>query len=183
MVRNANPAVGSQTRGMPWDIGGQWPTTGAWLCRTSAPLSSESRSGGGDEVHSGTFQARLEPVLGGYTYSWRAEIVVDDDTGQEVQYLEGMLSGARSTKVGPLSRRRLARSGIQVAKTQRQEHLTATLKRELEDRYGRVQEMHVLFREVQSMPWQDPQRAPWYDRLSGRLAAMLGRGQRGLLAD
>lgn len=182
MVRNTNPVVGSQTRGTPSTSGGHWPTTGAWLCRTSAPLSSESQSGSGDAVHAGTFRARPEPVLGGYTYTWQAEIV-DDDTGQEVQYLEGMLPGARSTRVGPISARRLAKSGMQVAKTRRQEHLVAALKRVLEDRYGRIQEMHVLFREMQSQPWRGPQRAPWYDRLSGRLATMLGRGQRGLLAD
>ena len=182
MMRNADPAVGNQTKGTPSDIGGTWPATGAWVCRTSATLSSESRSGGGDGVHSGTFQARPEPVLGGYTYTWRAEIV-EDNAVQEVQHLERMLPGAGSTKVGPISPRRLARSGIQAAKTQGHKHLVAAVKRELEERYGKVQEMHVLFREAQSLPWQGPQRAPWYDRLSGRLAAMLGRGQSGLLAD
>ena len=65
---------------------------------------------------------------------------------------------------------------MQMAETRRQGHLIAGLKKDLEDRYGRIQE-------TQSEPWQDPRGVPWYDWLYGRLATMLGRGQIGLLAD
>ena len=182
MTRNANPAVGNPAKSTPSDIGGAWPATGVWLCRTSAPPSSELRSADGDDVHAGTFQARAEPVLGGFTHTWHTEIA-EDDTGQQVRRLKRMLPGSGSNKAGAISPRRLARSGIQMAETRRQGHLIAALKKDLEDRYGRIQEMHVIFREMQSEPWQDPRGVPWYDPLSGRLATMLGRGQTGLLAD
>ena len=94
-----------------------------------------------------------------------------------------MLPGSGPNKAGAISPRRLARSGIQMAETRRQGRLNAALKKDLEDRYGRIQGMHVIFREMQSEPWQDPRGVSWYDRLPGRLATMLGRGQTGLLTD
>ena len=84
MTRDANPAVGNPAKST--DIGGAWPATGVWLCRTSAPSSSELRSADGDDVHAGTFQARTEPVLGGFGHTWHTEIA-EDDIGQQVRRL------------------------------------------------------------------------------------------------
>ena len=107
----------------------------------------------------------------------------EDDTGQQVIRVARMLPGSGAKKARAISPPRLARSGIRIAEIRRQGHLTSALKKDLEDRYGRIVEMHVIFRDMQSEPWRDPQGVPWYDRLPGRLATTLGRGQTGLLID
>ena len=149
---------------------------GSWISRQAEPLLDLSDDAARHRVRKGTFRAIQEPTPYGYT--WQVELL-EKSALKELRYLQEMLY--RSSYTQPDAVSGTFPPGFRSDETQSGEHgdLMAVLKDELEVKYGQVEEMHVLFHQVNDLPlprryWGRIQ--PWWHRVWRRLSGASGEG-------
>ena len=143
-------ALNLSTEALAPDSRRQQVITGVWACRESERSVDYSEDAVRHRMRSGTFRACQELTSQGYF--WRIE-VLDKSTPEELQHESVSVSGIASRG-----------SRIQEVKDTEYKELMAALKEELDDRYGQIHEMHVLFQQMQALPlrWQNGEQEPWW---------------------
>ena len=134
----------------------QWSVFGSWTFREAPWDPGVSRSATGSPIRNGQFRARQVPRSPGYI--WRLELEEQaNDTGPTSD------AASRFSAAGPPAK---------AVKKSHHRDLMALLGRELQDRYGRAGEFHVLFQQVQPpfLPWRLRQPGRWWRRIWWRLS-------------